>query len=132
MTIRAADEKRRLEEARAQLQVETMSQTTSNYGNYSRLKNKKKQKDLISSLPTHIGSNLDAFQFGICTMPSDNMGMVMTNEFGNDFARKMVERAAIEKELGRIAGLQAKNAKHNIYMTKTQALRDADTLGAMR
>ena len=56
----------------------------------------------------------------------------MTNEFGNDFIRKMMERQAIEKELTRMATLQAKHSKHNIYVTKAQALRDAVTLGAMR
>lgn len=52
------------------------------------------------------------------------MNMVMTHEFANDFIRKMKEKKIIETELDRIASLQQKNAKHNIYVTKTQALRD--------
>lgn len=47
------------------------------------------------------------------------MNMVMNNDFGNDFIRKMKEKKLIEGELGRIAALQAKNAKHNVYVTKT-------------
>jgi hypothetical protein len=46
------------------------------------------------------------------------MNMVMTNEFGHDFLRKMQERQAIEKELEYIANMQQKNAKYNIYLTK--------------
>jgi len=46
------------------------------------------------------------------------MNMVMTNEFGHDFVRKMEERQAIEKELGLIANMQQKTAKYNIYVTK--------------
>ena len=61
-------------------------------------------------------------------MPSDNMNMVMTHEFGNDFVRKMLERHSIEAELNKIATIQAKNAKHNIYVTKSQALRDQLTM----
>lgn len=132
LTTRAADEERRVNVVRKQKEIETMSQTAASYGSFSKLKNKKKKKDLVSNLPSYVSSNLEGYEFGIGTLPSDNMGMVMTNEFGNDFIRKMMERQAIEKELSRMANLQAKNSKHNIYVTKTQALRDAVTLGTMR
>jgi hypothetical protein len=46
------------------------------------------------------------------------MNMVMTNEFGQDFIRKMQEKQAIERELEYLANLQQKNAKYNIYLTK--------------
>ena len=42
------------------------------------------------------------------------MKLVMNNEFGNDFIRKMSEKKIIERELDRIALLQAKNQKFNI------------------
>lgn len=132
LTTRAADEERSIAAKRQQKEIETISQTAASYGSFSKLKNKKKKKDLLSSLPSHLTSNMGSHEFGIGTLPSDNMGMVMNNEFGNDFIRKMMERQAIEKELVRMSTLQAKNAKHNIYVTKAQALRDAVTLGAMR
>lgn len=90
----------------------------------------KKQRD-TSKLPKNIMEQLDVVKFGCGTLPSDNMNMVMTHEFANDFVRKMKERKIIETELDRIASLQAKNAKHNIYVTKTQALRDQQTLGRL-
>ena len=46
------------------------------------------------------------------------MTHVMKNEFGNDFVRKMTEKKIIERELDRIAQLQAKNSKFNIAGTK--------------
>lgn len=46
------------------------------------------------------------------------MNMVMNNEFGHDFIQKMMERKAIEQELEKIALMQHKNAKYNIYKTK--------------
>jgi hypothetical protein len=49
--------------------------------------------------------------------------MVMTHEFQNDFVRKMKEKIMIEQELEKLANMQQKNAKNNIYITKTQALR---------
>ena len=48
---------------------------------------------------------IDLVQFGIGTLPSDNMNMVMNNDFGNDFIRKMKDKKLIEGELGRIAAL---------------------------
>lgn len=51
------------------------------------------------------------------------MNMVMTHEFQNDFVRKMKEKIMIEQELEKLANMQQKNAKNNIYITKTQALR---------
>jgi hypothetical protein len=44
--------------------------------------------------------------------------MVMNNEFGHDFVRKMMQRKTIEQELEKIAHMQMKNAKYNIYKTK--------------
>ena len=52
------------------------------------------------------------------------MNMVMTHEFEHDFVRKMRERQTIEYELDRLASHYHKNAKHNIYKTKAQLLRD--------
>lgn len=70
------------------------------------------------SLPKHIIQNKQNVQFGINTLPSDNMNMVMQNDFGHDFIRKMQERKAIEKELEHMATMQQRNAKYNIYVTK--------------
>lgn len=55
------------------------------------------------------------------------MNMVMNNDFGADFVRKMHERKTIEKELEKIANMQQRNAKYNIYVTKAQALRNEVT-----
>jgi hypothetical protein len=85
---------------------------------------KKPKKGVVTSLPKHIQENMHAFQFGIGTLPSDNMNMVMTHEFEHAFVSKLRQKQAIEFELERIASLQQKNAKHNIYITKAQALRD--------
>ena len=51
----------------------------------------------------------------------------MNNDFGADFVRKMHERKAIEKELEKIANMQQRNAKYNIYVTKAQAMRNEVT-----
>ena len=77
----------------------------------------KKQRD-TTSLPKHIMDNVERIQFGISTLPSDNMKMVMNNEFNHDFIRRLKEKQIIENELERVASLQQKNAKHNIYLTK--------------
>jgi len=52
------------------------------------------------------------------------MNMVMTNEFNHDYLKKLIERKAIENELEKLASLHNKNMKHNVYMTKAQALRN--------
>lgn len=59
-----------------------------------------------SSLPRYIKDNQETIQFGITTLPSDNMNMVMNNEFGHDFVKKMMQRKTIEQELEKIAHLQ--------------------------
>lgn len=50
--------------------------------------------------------------------------MVMTHEFEHAFLQKMRQKQSIEHEMERIAAMQQKNAKHNIYITKAQALRN--------
>ena len=47
-------------------------------------------------MPKFIAENPYDFEFGICTMPSDNMNSIMTHEYGQDFVRKMIEKHAIE------------------------------------
>ena len=48
----------------------------------------KKQRDM-SKLPKNIMEQIDSVKFGCGTLPSDNMNMVMTHDFANDFIRKM-------------------------------------------
>lgn len=57
------------------------------------------------------------------------MNMVMTHEFEHAFVKKMRERQTIENELDRIADYQQKNARHNVYLTRGQILRNQKTLG---
>jgi hypothetical protein len=64
-----------------------------------------KYRKVTESLPKYIRSNLENIQFGISTHPSDDMNMVMNNEFGLDFIYKMKQRQAIEKELEYIANM---------------------------
>ncbi len=52
------------------------------------------------------------------------MNMVMTNQFGHNFERKLYERRTIEHALEKEASMQQKNLKHNIYLTKAQRLRN--------
>jgi hypothetical protein len=51
-----------------------------------------KYKRDTNSLPRFIEENKYKVEFGISTLPSDSMNMVMTNEFGNDFIRKMLHK----------------------------------------
>lgn len=86
-----------------------VSVATSNQ--YKGLKNQKAKKVAkyrreTSSLPRYIKDNQETIQFGITTLPSDNMNMVMNNEFGHDFVKKMMQRKTIEQELEKIAHLQ--------------------------
>ena len=55
------------------------------------------------------------------------MNMVMTHEFEHAFVRKMKEKQTIEAELEKIAETQQKNAKHNVYLTRGQQLRNRAT-----
>lgn len=71
-------------------------------------------------LPAHILANKLAVQFGQGTLPSDNMNMVMTHEFQNDFNQKMNDKRMINMELEKIAKMTSKNYKHNIPLTKGQ------------
>ena len=113
---------------RKKSEADTLSQATSNvYRGFNKAKKIAKHKRDTNVLPQYIRDNINTVQFGITTLPSDNMNMVMTNEFQHDFVRKVIERQAVERELQRIANIQAKNAKHNIYMTKSQALRNEAT-----
>jgi hypothetical protein len=57
--------------------------------------------------------------------------MVMTHEFEHAFVKKMKERQTIEAELNKIAVMQEKNAKHNVYLTRGQQLRNKATLEQM-
>ena len=51
----------------------------------------RKQRD-TTSLPKHIMENIQQVQFGVGTLPSDNMKMVMNNEFNHDFIRRLKEK----------------------------------------
>ena len=64
----------------------------------------KKQRD-TTSLPKHIRDNKQLIQFGVGTLPSDNMKMIMNNDFQHDFVRRLKEKQIIEAELERIANL---------------------------
>jgi hypothetical protein len=86
----------------------------------------RKQRDTYS-LPKHIRLNKYGVQFGIGTLPSDDMNMVMRNEFGQEFERRIRERKDIEIELEKLAAFYQKNLKHNVYKTKAQAMRDLVT-----
>ena len=97
---------------------DTKSQTASSYHGLKKAKKVSKHKRQTNSLPRYIQNNINTIQFGVGTLPSDNMNMVMYNEFGQDFVRKMKEKSTIERELNRIASLQHRNMKHNVYMTK--------------
>jgi len=55
------------------------------------------------------------------------MTMVMNNEFGLDFLRKLHEKKSIENELTRLAVHHNRNMKHNVYLTKAQAMRNQVT-----
>lgn len=82
------------------------------------MKNKKPKKREVTSLPKYIQENRYDVQFGCGTLPSDNMNMVMQHEFEHAYVFKQQQRVAIERELERIANFHAKNAKHNVYLTK--------------
>ena len=65
----------------------------------------KKQRD-TTSLPKHIRENVQHIQFGVGTLPSDNMKMIMNNDFQHDFIRRLKEKQIIEAELEKMANLQ--------------------------
>ena len=46
------------------------------------------------------------------------MNMVMQHEFEHAFVFKQQQRREIEIEMERIAQDQARNAKHNVYLTR--------------
>lgn len=78
---------------RKQVEQDTLSQATSNvYRGFNKAKKAAKHKRDTTALPQYIRENINSVQFGITTLPSDNMNMVMTNEFQHDFVRKVVER----------------------------------------
>ena len=85
-------------------QFDQVSLAASNqYKGLKKAKKVAKYRKETSSLPRYIRDNSDAVQFGVTTLPSDNMNMVMNNEFGHDFVKKMMERKMIEMELEKIA-----------------------------
>jgi len=51
----------------------------------------RKQRD-TTSLPKHIRENVGLIQFGVGTLPSDNMKMVMNNDFQHDFIKRLKEK----------------------------------------
>jgi GTP-binding protein EngB required for normal cell division len=55
------------------------------------------------------------------------MNMVMQHEFEHAYVFKQQQRIAIEREMEMIANFQAKHAKHNVYLTKAQKLRNEVT-----
>lgn len=59
------------------------------------------------------------------------MNMVMQHEFEHAYVYKQQQRIAIEREMEKIANYQAKNAKHNVYLTKAQQLRNQITQKAL-
>ena len=88
--------------------MEILSQAPSNaYQSFTKAKKKKNAnpKRRIASLPRHIRDNLGDIQFGVGTLPSDNMNMVMTHEFEHAFLSKMKQKQTIENEMERIASL---------------------------
>ena len=76
-----------------------------------------------NKLPLHILANKLAVQFGQGSLPSDNINMIMTHEFQNNFNQKMQDKAMINLELEKIAKMTSKYHKHNIPMTKAMSIR---------
>jgi hypothetical protein len=109
-------------------QAELMSQVGANsYHGLKKARKLAKKKRDTHSLPKFIRDNKFGVQFGIGTLPSDDMNMIMTNEFGLEFERRINERKEIESELVKLAAYCQKNQKFNIYKTKAQAMRDEVT-----
>ena len=52
------------------------------------------------------------------------MNMVMQHDFEHQYVYKQRQRQLIEMEMEKIANHHLKNAKHNVYLTKAQALSD--------
>lgn len=55
------------------------------------------------------------------------MNMIMHHEFEHAYLYKQQQRMAIEQEMQKIADFHFKNAKHNVYLTKAQQLRNEAT-----
>ena len=72
----------------------------------------------MTSLPKHIHANPYSVEFGVGTLPSDDMNMIMTHEFEHAYVYKQAQKLHIERELEKMANNQARNAKHNVYLTK--------------
>lgn len=73
--------------------VDFLSQAPSaTYQGLGKKKKVAKYKRDTNSLPRFIEENKYKVEFGISTLPSDSMNMVMNNEFGNDFIRKMLHK----------------------------------------
>lgn len=52
------------------------------------------------------------------------MNMIMQHDFEAAYVFKQRQRQMIEEEMEKIANHHLKNAKHNVYLTKAQALRN--------
>lgn len=81
----------------------------------------------MTSLPRYLEDNKYSVSFGCGTLPSDNMNMIMHHEFEHAYLYKQQQRMAIEQEMQKIADFHFKNAKHNVYLTKAQQLRNEAT-----
>ena len=101
-----------------------MSET---YQGLKKAKRLARQQRNTNSLPKYIRDNVNTVQFGISTLPSDNMTMVMNNGYGHDFLRKLKERKSVEHDFVKMTSSYLKNMKYNVYMTKAQAMRDQVT-----
>ena len=100
-------------------EAETLSQApTQAYQGLKKAKKLAKKSKKTEPLPKYINENKYGVQFGIGSLPSDDMNMIMKNGFGLDFERKVNERREIEMELEKLANYHQKNLKHNIYLTK--------------
>ena len=112
--------------------METLSKAPNNvYKGFSQQKSKKPKKRQGTSLPRVLEQNKYGVTFGCGTLPSDNMNMVMHHEFEHAYVYKQKQGLAIEQEMHLIADYAAKNAKHNIYLTKAQQLRNEVTRASL-
>jgi hypothetical protein len=73
--------------------MDGISQASSNkYLGYKKAKQLSKNVRVTNTLPKYITDNINTVEFGVGTLPSDDMNMVMYNEFNHDFVRKLQER----------------------------------------
>lgn len=75
------------------MEMDSISQASSNkYHGFKKAKQLSKKVRETNSLPKYIRDNINTVEFGVGTLPSDDMNMVMYNEFNHDYVRKMQER----------------------------------------